>query len=282
MGIRKIILKIIDHKITPYTLLTLFAFVSLSPLYWMFISSFKGLDEIYTLPPTFFPAKPTWDAFKNSLHFSPVPTYFKNSVIVAVVATLILVAFATLAAYSLSQYRYKGSGVVTNMFLVFRAIPPMAMMLPFYILLLRFHLINTYAALIIFLIYLNFPLAVWLLKLFFDDFPRDLIDAARVDGCSRIGTLFRIVLPVTAYGLAATGVICFMFCWNEFFATKMFMTSEVMRTIPVGVYNFMGEEMIYWNEICTMGVMAFIPSGIFFVLCQRHIVRGLAAGAVKA
>lgn len=240
------------------------------------------MDEIYTLPPTFFPAKPTADAFKSSLHFSPVPTYFKNSIIVAVVATLVVVAFGTLVAYSLSQYRYKGSGVITNLFLVFRMLPPMAMMLPFYILLVRFHLINTYVALIIFLIYLNFPLIVWLMKSFFDSFPRALIDAARVDGCSRLGTLFRIVLPVTAYGLAAASVICFMFCWNEFFAAKLFVSSDAMKTIPVGVFNFIGEEMIYWNEICAMGVMAFIPSGIFFILAQKHIVRGLAAGAVKA
>jgi len=282
MRIRKLILKIIDHKITPYILLTLLALIILSPLYWMFISSFKSMDEIYTLPPTFFPAKPTLEAFKSSFHFSPVLTYFKNSIIVAVVATLVTVSFATLVAYSLSQYRYKGSGLVTNMFLVFRALPPMGMMLPFYILLLAFHLINTYTALIIFLIYLNFPLAVWLLKMFFDAFPRELIEAAMIDGCSRIRILFRIVLPVTAYGLAAASVICFMFCWNEFFAAKIFMSSEAMRTIPVGVYSFTGEEMIYWNEICAMGVMAFVPSGIFFILCQKHIVRGLGEGAVKA
>ena len=281
MRIRRITLKVIEHKITPYLLLTLLALIFLSPLYWMFISSFKSMDEIYTLPPTFFPAKPTFDAFKSSLQFSSVPTYFKNSILVAGVATLVTIAFATLAAYSLSQYRYKGSGIITNLFLVFRAIPPMATMLPFYILLVRFHLTNTYVALIIFLIYLNFPLIVWLLKSFFDSFPRELIDAAKVYGCPRIEILFRIVLPVTAYGVAAASVICFMFCWNEFFAALLFMSSETMRTIPVGVFSFMGEEMIYWNEICVMGVMAFIPSAIFFILCQKHIVRGLAAGAVK-
>ncbi|MBS1251258.1 MAG: Inner membrane ABC transporter permease protein YcjP [Anaerolineales bacterium] len=133
----------------------------------------------------------------------------------------------------------------------------------------------------IYTIYLCYPLVVWMLKGFFDEFPHELLDAAAIDGCSRTGALFRIVLPVAAPAVMAVAVIAFMWTWNEFLAPFLFINTDDLKPLTVGIYYFVGDEFTYWNRMSAAGVITVIPSITFFVLAQRYIVKGLTSGALK-
>ncbi len=281
MKIRTGLLKIVDHPATPYVVLIVFSLFMLSPFIWMGLSAFKTHTETFRSPPTYFPENFTFDTMIFAWFKAPIPTYLKNSLFTCLTATIIIVIAGTFTAFALSQYRYKGSNIVLGLFLFTRTIPPLAMLLPYYLVFMKLGLINSRLAIILYLIYLSYPLIVWLLKGFFDAFPRDLIDSAVVDGCSRTGTIFRIVMPVAATGVCAIAVVGFMWAWNEFFAPYLFIHYDELKPITVGLYYFVGDELTYWNRMCAAGIYAVVPSLLFFLLAQKYIVRGLTAGALK-
>lgn len=281
MSIRKLLLKIVDHPATPYAVLSIISIFMLAPFMWMTLTAFKTLPETFMSPPTYFPKNFTFETMVFAWLKAPIPTYLTNSLIACLTATLIIVVAGTFAAYALSQYPYKGSNLVLGLFLFTRTIPPLAMLLPYYLVMMKLGLLNTRVSVILYLIYLSYPLVVWLLKGFFDAFPRDLIDAAIVDGCTRTGALLRIVLPVTASSIGAISVIAFLWAWNEFFAPFLFIHYDELKPITVGLYYFVGDELTYWNRMCAAGIYAVIPSLVFFLLAQKYIVKGLTEGALK-
>lgn len=278
---KSLLLKVIDHKATPYLILIVFAFFMLSPFIWMGLSAFKTHAETFRAPPTYFPENPTLETFYIAWFKAPIPLYIRNSLYMCLTATIIIIVAGTFTAYALSQYPYTGSRIVLALFLFTRTIPPLAMLLPYYLLLMKLKLLNTQLAVILYLIYLSYPLVVWLLKGFFDAFPRDLIDSAIVDGCTRTSTIFRIVVPVSATGVCAIAVVAFMWAWNEFFAPYLFLHYDELKPITVGLYFFVGDELTYWNRMCAAGIYAVIPSMLFFLLAQKYIVKGMTAGALK-
>ncbi len=274
--------KILSHRATAYIVVGVILFLMLLPLFWMVISSFKSMSEIFQSPPTYFPQTFSLEAYEQAWNKAPLPTYLVNSTIIALVTVAFTLVAGTLTAYGLSQYRFKGSNFVLVLFLFTRVIPPLSLILPFYVIFLKLGLINTRTAVTVYTIYLSYPLMVWLLKGFFDDFPRELIDAAVIDGASRTGALFRIVLPVTLLAIMAVAVMAFMWTWNEFLAPYLFINSDELKPLTVGIYYFVGDEFTYWNRMSAAGVIAVIPSITFFVLAQKYIVKGLTAGAVKS
>lgn len=281
MKVRTGLLKISDHPATPYVVLIVFGVVMLSPFIWTVLSAFKTLCEVFSSPPTYFPENFTLDTMYFTWFEAPMPTYIMNSLIMCLTATVIIVIAGAFTAYALSKYQYKGSGVVLGLFLFSRTIPPMAMLLPYYLVLMWLGLINTRLAVILYLIYLGYPLLVWLLKGFFDSFPHELIESSIVDGCSRTGSLFRIVLPVAATGICAIAVVSFMWAWNEFFAPFLFIHYDALKPITTGVFFFVGDEITHWNRMSAAAIYAIIPSLIFFLVVQKYIVKGLTAGALK-
>ncbi len=278
---RRALLKIVDHRATPYVVLGVFTLFMISPFIWMGLSAFKTHSETFRYPPTYFPENFTLETMSEAWYKAPIPTYLKNSLIMCLVATFIIVVAGTFTGYALSQYQYKGSNMVLGLFLFTRTIPPLALLLPYYLVLMKLHLLNTRLAVILYLIYLSYPLVVWLLKGFFDQFPRALIDSAIVDGCSRTSAIFRIVIPVAATGVYAIAVVAFMWAWNEFFAPFLFIHYDELKPITVGLYYFVGDEYTYWNRMSAAGIYAVIPSLLFFLLAQKYIVRGLTSGALK-
>ena len=261
--------------------MTGFALFMLSPFIWMVLSAFKTHQETFMSPPTYFPEKPTLEAFSNAWFEAPIPIYLQNSLLMCVISTMIVIIAGAFTAFALSMYPYKGSNLVLGLFLFTRTIPPMAMLLPYYLILMKLHLLNTRTGIILYLIYLNYPLVVWLLKGFFDSFPKDLIESAIVDGCSRTGTIFRIVVPVAATGIGAIAVVAFMWAWNEFFAPYLFIHYDELKPITVGLYFFVGDEVTFWNRMSAAGIYAVIPSLVFFLMAQKYIVKGMTSGALK-
>jgi len=278
---RELIVRVLDHKATPYVVLSMLLFIILAPIGWTFITSLKTLKEAFQTPPTYFPHQVTLEAYRQVLMESPVPRYVFNSLIYAF-ATVVFVLFAgVFAAYGLSKYPYRGSNVILISFLVTRILPPLSLLLPFYMIFRYFGLIDTKLSVVIFSIYLSYPLAVWILKSFFDTYPTDLMEAGLIDGCSRLGVLFRVVLPGVATGVAAVAIITFLWTWQEFLAPYLFLNSDTNKPITVGVYYFVGDELTYWNTISAAAILASIPGMAFFLVAQKYIVKGLTMGGVK-
>src|SRR6056297_2579277 len=226
MTVRRGLSNIFEHKVTPYVIMAVVLILLLGPIYWTLVTSLKTLPEAIQWPPTYIPENFTLEAYQEVLGRSPVPKFLLNSIIYALVTTTIVTTAAVFTTYALTRYKYRGSNMVLLSFLFIRLIPPISLLLPFYLILRQLGLINTRASVIIYTIYLTYPLAVWMLKSFFDQFPQDLIDAALIDGASRLGALFRVVLPVIANGIAAVAIIAFLWTWIEFLAPFLFLNTE--------------------------------------------------------
>lgn len=281
MGLRKLIVRIIDHKATPYVVAGAVIAVMLLPIAWTLITSLKTLKEAFATPPTYWPNRLTLEAYKEVLTNTPVPLYVLNSIIYAMSTVIFVLAAGTLSAYGLSKYPYRGSNFILISFLVTRILPPLALLLPFYMIFRFLGLIDTRTSVIIFAIYLAFPLAVWILKAFFDTFPTHLMEAGLIDGCTRLGVLFRIVLPGVAPGIAAVAIITFLWTWQEFLSPYLFLNADANKPITVGVYYFVGDELTYWNTISAAAMLASLPGIVFFMIAQKYIVKGLTMGGVK-
>jgi len=279
--ITAIIYKAIEYHFTPYLVFILIISILLFPIVWMFITALKPLSETFIYPPTIIPEKLTFSAFEEVLFKSPIPQNILNSLIITITNVIITTFFAFFVACGISKYRYKGSKNVLFLFLFSRIIPPLALLIPYYILLTSLKLINTLNGLIVINFYICFPLAVWILKSFIDDFPQDLIDAARIDGCSRIGIIFRIMIPLLATSIAATAIIVFLWTWNEFIFAAMFTHTREVQPLTVGIYYFVGDEYVDWPRLSATAIIATIPGIIFLIMAQKYIIKGLIAGAIK-
>ena len=204
-----------------------------------------------------------------------------NSLIISLSTVTIVVVASTFTAYGLSQYKYRGSKILSYSLLATRIIPPIALTIPFFAIFANLGLINKKLALIILNVYLNYPIVTWLLIDAFNRFPTELIDSARIDGASRNKTFFHVVLPLTVTSIAAGAIITFLFTWNEFLYALTFTQTEEAMPLTVGIFEFVGDEVVEWTRLCAVGVFASMPSIIFFIFAQRYVVQGLTAGAIK-
>ncbi|MEW6228747.1 MAG: carbohydrate ABC transporter permease, partial [Bacillota bacterium] len=171
--------------------------------------------------------------------------------------------------------------VVLYVLVFTRVIPPLSLLLPFYILVSRLHLANTLMSMIIANIYLTYPFAVLIMKSFFDGFPRELIDSAIVDGCSRTEALLRVVMPISAPAIASSAIITYLWTWNEFIYAFMFTNSPSAQPVTVGCFDAIGDIFVNWNQMCAGAMLAALPGIVFVFLAQRYLIQGLTAGALK-
>ncbi len=281
MRTKNMIAKILGKPFISYVLLMIILAIMLAPITFTAFTSFKSRAETFRWPPTYFPEKPTLQAYHEVLIRSPMVRHLFNSLVVALGTTAIVMAGGILTAYGLSQYEFKGSKIVLVIFIATRVIPPISLLVPFYIIMSFLHLVNTYFCLMIVNTFLWYPFAVWMLKSFFDIFPRDLIDSAIVDGCTRTGAFLRVVVPVSAIGIAAVAIITFLWTWNEFLYGIIFTNTREIQPITVGAHYFVGDELVQWDSIAATAMFTALPGLLFFSIAQRAIVKGLTTGAVK-
>jgi multiple sugar transport system permease protein len=253
----------------------------LSPIIFTASTSLKTREETFSWPPTYFPKKVTLQAYHEVFFRSPILRHLLNSIIISTGTTVIVMVAGLLTAYGLSQYSYKGSKTVLVIFIATRIIPPISLLVPFYIIISVLKLINTYTCLMIVNTFLWYPFAIWMLKSFFDKFPRELVDSAIVDGCTRTGAFLRIAIPVSAIGIAAVGIITFLWTWNEFLYGIIFTNTRSVQPITVGAHYFVGDELVQWDSIAATAIVTALPGIVFFSIAQKAIVKGLMAGAVK-
>lgn len=281
MTLKSTMSKILERPLTSYLLLIIVLSMMLAPIVFTAFTSFKTREETFRWPPTYFPERPTLEAYHEVILRSPIARHLLNSLVVALGTTTIVMTGGLFTAYGLSQYEFKGSKIVLLIFIATRIIPPITLLVPFYIIMTFLNLINTYLCLMIVNTFLWYPFAVWMLKSFFDAFPRDLIDSAIVDGCTRTSAFLRIVVPVSAIGIAAVAIITFLWTWNEFLYGMIFTNTREVQPVTVGAHYFVGDELVQWDSIAATAMFTALPGLVFFSIAQRAIVKGLTEGSVK-
>jgi len=273
--------RFLESRTLSYSTAIVLLSLMMIPVYWTVVTAFKPDVETYVFPPVYFPANPTLSPFELLFESYPFSDYLQNSFIVAGVTTIVVTFTGMLAAYGISQYPFKGGNATIIILLVTRIIPPLSLLLPFYLLVSWLGLVDNLLSMIIANIYLTYPFAVLIMKSFFDAFPRELIDSAIVDGCSRTGALLRIVLPVGAPGIASAAIITFLWTWNEFVYAFVFTSTSQAQPLTVGCFDAIGDVFINWNQMCAGALIAALPGIIFVFIAQKYLIRGLTAGAMK-
>jgi len=263
--------------LTVVALVTLLAFI-LTPFLWLIITSLKPDNQLGQLPPIL-PQPPTLAHYQNIL-FSPFAHYIWNSCVVATTTTLVSVSLGAAAAYALGQLPIRGKIPVLVFFLAISMFPPISIVVPLFQFIQSAGLYNTYSGLVIPYITFSLPLAVWVLTAFFREMPREVAEAARMDGCGVLGTFWRIAIPLALPGLFTTGILTFIAAWNEFLFAFTFTNSIAHQTVTVGLSFLSSGYYIPWGDICAAAVIVTLPLILIVLIFQRYIIRGITAGAL--
>ncbi|SHL07260.1 carbohydrate ABC transporter permease [Alicyclobacillus tolerans] len=267
--------------IVGYVVLILFLVAILLPFYWMLVTSIKPDLEISAYPPTLFPHHWTFIHYATAFQQDNFGIYIRNSVIVAICSTFIVLALASMAGFAVARLPIPGKKTVLIALLIISVFPEIAVIAPLYVLLRDVNWLNSYQALIIPYSAFNMPFAVWILRNYFLEVPGALFEAAKMDGASVFQTFYRIFLPLTRPGLFAAAVFTFVASWTEFFMALVFNSSDTMRTIPVGIALFSGQYSEPYGTIFAGSVVSILPIVILVIIFRKWIVSGLTAGAVK-
>ncbi|MCL5070146.1 MAG: carbohydrate ABC transporter permease [Actinobacteria bacterium] len=273
--------KITIYKIIGYFIIAVALIITFYPIVVALVTSFKPKTEILTYPPTLMIKNPTLEGYKSILFNRNFLKYGLNSLIISLSTTFFSVSVGSLAAYALSRYRFFGDRFISQSVLLVYMFPPALLVIPLYLLFYRFNLIDNIASLIIAYITFSLPLCIWLLKGFFDGLPKELDDSARIDGCSEIGILLRIIFPISAPGILSAGAFSFMLAWMEYMFAITFITSQKSFTLMAGLANVLGFWFSNYSALMAAAILASIPAIVLFFVAQKYIIKGLVSGAVK-
>jgi multiple sugar transport system permease protein len=266
-----------------YALVFIALIIALAPVYWMLTISLKSEVEQFAVPPRWFSFTPTLFHYRDAFIERSFGQYLLTSAVVAVLSTVCAMLIGTLAAYALARFRlpHRLDTRLSLWILSTRMFPPIVTAVPLFLMMRDVRLLNTKPALIIVYTAFNLPFVVWMMRGFFREIPREIEEAAMVDGDSRLGALVRVLLPLVAPGLAATAVFCLIISWNEFLFALVLTQTDAAMTLPVGLAGRVTQYEIKWGVMSAAGVVAMIPILVFAMAVQRYLVRGLSLGAVK-
>jgi multiple sugar transport system permease protein len=252
---------------------------SLFPLYWMYSTAFKPEALDRQVPPVFV-FQPTLENFDRMLRGTPFLQYLQNTVIVASVTTVASVTLGALAAYSFTRFRYPGSDFLPLAYLVMRMLPRFVLVIPYYLLMRTFGLLNTHSSMILAYLGFSLPFSIWMMIGFFKEIPIELEEAGMVDGGGRLRVFVQIVLPLAAPGVAATAIFAFLLAWNELLFSLV-LSGRDTRTLAQLPLTFSTDRGTEWGMVMAAGSLTLLPVIAFALLVQRHILRGMTLGAVK-
>ena len=262
--------------------LVFFFLLVVLPIYWIVITSFKTSGEILDLNNiTFFPKDFTLENYTGLFEQFHYGVLLKNSLLVSVASALVVTVFSMLGGHSLARYKFRGKQTVVLFFLITQMIPGILVIIPLYIIFSKLGMINTHIGLFIYYVTVNLPFCVITMRSFFERIPITLEEAAKVDGCTKMQSLFKIVFPIMFPGIVSVFVFGFIGAWNELIAGSIFISTPEMWTIPVGLKTLIGKYNVEWGLLMAGGVMALIPTALMFAVMQKFIVDGMTAGAVK-
>ena len=271
----------VRQRVMIYFLLVLAAAFSLAPILWMISISFRPNVEIFRIPPALLPPTFTTEAYNTILTTPHYLRMFVNSYFVALSVTAFSLVLATLAAYGFSRFELPGNRIVQLFIVGTQMLPPVTLIVPYFILITTLKLYDTYPGLILTHTAFVLPFATLMLTSYFNTVPRELDEAGMIDGCSRVGVLVRVLLPLMFPCMIATGIYSFLFSWNEFLFALTLTQSVDMRLVPVGIATLMGEHVYQWSVMMGLSVFASLPLLFMFIFLQKYLIAGLTLGAVK-
>jgi multiple sugar transport system permease protein len=251
------------------------------PIYWMMVTSMTASADLFASPTHLTPDFSQWTVFRKVFDETPVALWLKNSAIVAFGTTVLSLALAVLPAYALSRFRFAGVGLLGLGLFVTQMLPEAMLVVPLYAIFGQLSLLNSLTGLILVNTAFTVPVITWILKGAIDGLPVDIEEAASIDGCSRMGTVLLIVVPLIAPSLAATAVIAFFHGWNEYVFAQTLISDQNLRTASVGLAGFVGELSTPLHSVMAIGLMYTLPAVFFYLLVQRYVVAGMTAGSVK-
>ncbi|GAB3286191.1 carbohydrate ABC transporter permease [Kineosporia babensis] len=255
--------------------------VTIFPLYWILSTSLKAPGSIYQTPLRYWPEQLSFENYTNLFSGSDFGQYFMNSVLVSTVSALVATLISLLSGYVLARFEFPGRGAVLAAFLVTQMVPGFIALGPLYLMMTDLGLVDTRTGLVLIYIAICIPFGAIMLRGFFENVPDELEEAAMIDGCSRLGALFRVIVPVMLPGIAATFTFNFVNCWNELFLSVTLMNSDSNKTIPTALAGFISSYDIDWGTMSAAAVLTVLPTLVLFGLASRYVVQGLTAGAVK-
>jgi ABC-type glycerol-3-phosphate transport system permease component len=261
-------------------ILVALAFV-LFPFYWMINTSLKPSSEIFRTPPTFYSPNWSFNAYIEMWSARPIWRYFINSVIVSSGATILSLLLSSFAAYGFTRFHLRFESGLIIILLFTQMLPGTLLIIPYFQLMANLGLINNYLALILAYTSFALPFSAWMLIGFFRSIPKELDEAGLIDGCSRMQTFWRIVLPLSLPGLIAVSLFTFLLAWNAYVWALVLTTTPDMFVLPVGIANMVGEYQVQWNQLMAASVLAILPVVLLYMFLQRYLVAGITAGAVK-
>ena len=271
----------IFSNIEIYGILILVSLYALFPFIWMLSTSFKTEAEAFRVPPTWIPIKPTIDAYIYMWTKKNFGIYFLNSTIISLGTAILSTFFGALAGYGFSRFIFKGRKFLIGFFLATQMLPGVLLVGPYFKILSKFGLYDTRTGLIIGFLTICLPFSTWMMKGFIDRVPDALDQAALVDGCSRLGVFFRVILPISAPGMVATIIFAFLLAWGDLLWVLCLTSTESMITVTLGIARTVGEFRIIWPMLMSGALMGGMPAIILYLLLQGLLVQGLTAGAVK-
>ena len=251
------------------------------PLAWMLSTALKPSGEIFATPPTLVPKVVTLENFRRLFTETTFLTYFTNSVLVSLATVGLTLSVSAMGAYALTRFTFAGREKVAGLILTTYMFAPVMIIIPFYILVKELGIVNTRLALVLSYTTFCLPFCLWLLRAFFESIPLELEEAALVDGAGRGRAVWHVVLPLALPGLIAAAIFTFILAYNDFLFALVLITSEELKTLPVGVNDLFNATIVDWGMIMAAGVMITVPAVLFFAAVQRYLVQGWGAGGVK-
>jgi multiple sugar transport system permease protein len=255
--------------------------VVLFPFYWMVVTALREDATAFAYPPQIAPTGISWHLLVELFTKTEVSRWLRTSLLVALSTSIAAVTVGTFGGYALSRFHARGLSLAGYLILTTQMIPPLLLLVPMFILFREVGLLDTVLGLIVINFATSLPVSVWLLKTAFDAVPPEVEEAAIVDGCSRLGVLLRIVVPLSTPGIAAAGAFAFIEAWNEFVFARTFISNPANLVAPVGLSSLLNENAIAWQQVMATATVITLPPVALFLLTQRFFVQGLSAGAVK-
>jgi multiple sugar transport system permease protein len=270
------------NKVGLYVALLLGGIFAAGPVVWMLSSAFKSNADIFAYPPRLIAKSFSAASFSALFDSAEEVRFFVNSYVVGLSVTALTELVAIVAAFALSRYKFFLREPLKVLIIGVQSIPPITLVIPLFGVVIALHLYNSYEGLILTYLMFTLPYSIVMMTAYFNTIPRELDEAARIDGAGSMKTLFRVILPLARPGLVAVGFYAFMISWNEFLFALTLTQTDNMRTVPVGLTLLMGQYNYQWNQIMAMSVLGCLPVVVLFLIFQRHFVSGLSSGAVKA